>query len=206
MSTPAVCTLLPPPWRTLASSGSLRRSRCTGQLQVCIPAVGDSFFGQHTASVPLNCAHMAVAEAVASLQPCMPMTWQGTVIMSGTEYVTIAAAQPKGPGYAGIQDWPGDEPVLAAAFEPRSQQLLAVDYAAMLAVPSHPTALQPPAAPQTVASPAGSPSEWDLDAVMVKPEPSYTDIGKESYTFFAGAGMPLLALELQRLPASSSVS
>ena len=71
----------------------------------------------------------------------------------------------------------------------------------MLAVSSHPTALQPPAARQTVASPAGSPSEWDLDAVMVKPEPSYSDLGEESYTFVAGAGMPWLALELHSLPA-----
>ena len=77
--------------------------------------------------------------------------------------------------------------MLAAAFEPRSQQWLVVDYAAMLAVSSHRAAQAASAAPPRLPSPAGSPAEWDLDAVMVKPEPSYTDLGEESYTFVAGA-------------------
>lgn len=76
--------------------------------------------------------------------------------------------------------------MLAAAFEPRSQQWLVVDYAAMLAVSSHPAAPAASAAPARLPSPAGSPSEWDLDAVMVKHEPSYTDLEEESYTFVAG--------------------
>ena len=120
--------------------------------------------------------------------------------------------------HAGIQDWPGEEPVLAAAYNSSSHQWLVLDHAAMLAVPAGPAADLPAAhhaadqssrqheeaAPRLQPSPppAGSPSEWDLDAVMVKPEPSYEDVG-EPFTFIAGTRKFLLSQQHLQLSHSS---
>ena len=97
---------------------------------------------------------------------------------------------------AGIQDWPGQQPLLAAALSPEAHAWLVVDQGGTLAAPARPARAASPG-PQP-ASPAARSASEGSDFVLVKPEPSFEDLG-EPFTMVPGRPSP------PPLPAPSSL-